>query len=517
MRFMRKKFPIGIQSFSVIREENYYYVDKTKYIVKLLEDGKYFFLSRPRRFGKSLFIDTMKQAFLGKKKLFSGLYLESNWEWDKKYPVIHISFGSGILKTIEELEETQRIILTNHANEYGIELNNRFIKDIFAELIIKLHKKTKQKVVVLVDEYDKPILDNIENKKTAKEIIDKLKGFYSVLKDTDEHLKMVFITGVSKFSKVSLFSGLNNLKDITLHPKYATICGYTQEELEKTFMEPLKLYDKYLLKRWYDGYNFFGENVYNPFDILLFLDSGIFRPYWFETGTPTFLIKLMLDRNFYLPKLENLKAGDEILDSFDIDNIEPETLLFQTGYLTPKRIEKKEYFTIYHLTYPNLEVKSALLRHIITYLTGSISKKDKILFDMYDILSEAKIEKLKELFFSFFVSIPNEWYRKSEIQNYEGFYASIFYSYFAALGLEIKTEESTNKGKLDMAVFFKDKCFIFEFKVVNHFKENSKAIKQIKEKKYYDKYLGKFKEIYMIGVVFSKKEKNIVGFEWERV
>ncbi|MDQ7033036.1 MAG: AAA family ATPase, partial [Desulfonauticus sp.] len=219
---MSKKLPIGIQSFEVIRTDNYYYVDKTCFILKITNEGKYFFLSRPRRLGKSLFLDTLRQAFLGKKELFKGLYLEDNWNWDVTYPVIYISFGSGVHRSLSELRLTEQAILIRHAEKYGIELKFKDVKNGFEELIQKLAEMHNQQVVILIDEYDKPILDNMHNSEVAIEIREELKNFYSVLKDADPYLKFCFLTGVSKFAKVSIFSGLNNLKDITLLPAYAT-------------------------------------------------------------------------------------------------------------------------------------------------------------------------------------------------------------------------------------------------------------------------------------------------------
>ncbi|GIX42955.1 MAG: hypothetical protein KatS3mg129_2688 [Leptospiraceae bacterium] len=262
------KLPIGIQSFEVIRTGNYYYVDKTKFVWKLVNDGKYYFLSRPRRFGKSLFIDTLKQAFLGRKELFRGLYLEDRWDWEKKYPVIHIDFGGGLVKDSNDLEEWIKEILISNYKEYQIEQDieidiNKKEKDIrllFKNLIIKLYKNSNSEVVVLIDEYDKPILDRIEDKEEAIKIREVLKNFYSVLKPLDRYLKFVILTGVSKFSKVSLFSGLNQLRDITLSEEYATICGYTQEELEEVFKEELRGEDREEIRRWYNGYSWLGDS-----------------------------------------------------------------------------------------------------------------------------------------------------------------------------------------------------------------------------------------------------------------
>ncbi len=513
---MPRKFPIGIQSFEKIRSGDFYYVDKTPFVKKLVDEGGgYFFLSRPRRFGKSLFLDTLRQAFLGRRELFEGLYLEKNWDWSKKYPVIYISFGAGVVEDEKILQKRTLYIIDDHAKAYNIDLEKDLIPDRFLELIKKISESFGQKVVILIDEYDKPILDRIEEREKALRIREALKNFYSVLKDADPYLKFVFITGVSKFSKVSLFSGLNNLKDITLHPAYATICGYTQKEFETVFFDRLEGVDLQEVRRWYNGYNFLGEPVYNPFDILLYLDSGLFRPYWFETGTPSFLIKLIFERRLYIPSFENLEVGDEILESFDMDRIYPEALLFQTGYLTIKSVRQRGAFLKYTLTWPNLEVETSFTNYLLnTFL--DLSRKEKELDRVYLALEREDLEALKEAFRSFFASIPHDWYRRSEIQNYEGFYASVFYAYFAALGVEVFVEDATNVGRLDMAVKFEDRCYLFEFKVVE-LEPEGRALEQLKAKRYHEKYKASCREIYLIGVEFSRQERNIVDFSWERI
>ena len=511
-----KKLPIGIQSFEKIRTDNFYYIDKTPFVKKLVEEGGgYFFLSRPRRFGKSLFLDTLRQAFLGKRDLFQGLFLEKNWDWSKKYPVIYISFGAGVIRSRGELELKIETVLEKNAHFYQEKLSKPLISDRFEELILRLREKYNQRTVVLIDEYDKPILDNIDKPEVAVEIREELKNFYSVLKDADPYLKFCFLTGVTKFSKVSIFSGLNNLKDITLDPSYATICGYTQKEFEETFKDRLEGVDLSEVARWYNSYSFLGEPVYNPFDILLFLDLKDFRPFWFETGTPTFLIKLLLENNYFIPELEHLQAGDEIIESFDIESLSIETLLFQTGYLTIESVEKKKGFSIYTLRFPNLEVKSAFTRHFLDYLIRKPSQRTKTLINLYRIFQKNDLNGLKEIFYTFFASIPYDWYRKTELNKYEGFYASVFYAYFSALGLDVKVEDATNQGRLDMAVLFDGRCYLFEFKLVEN-KPEGKALSQLKEKGYAEKYKNKCREIYLIGVEFSKKEKNIVNFEWEK-
>ena len=329
-----KKLPIGIDNFKEIIEDNHCYVDKTDLIHQLIYNGKYYFLSRPRRFGKSLLIDTIAEAFLGSKELFQGLYLENNWDWNKTYPVIRIDFAQGVLTSQHQLDAAIMDMLHVNAEPDAISLNNTETHLAFSELIRKLHQQTGQRVVVLVDEYDKPILDNITDPEAARVLRDGLRNFYSVLKAQGAHLKFVMLTGVSKFS---LFSGLNNLEDITLDPQFGTLCGYTHKELESVFQEYINGLDLDKLRQWYDGYNFLSKPVYNPFDVLLYLKKRVFMPYWFETGTPTFLVRLLAEKKIFIPNLEHLVAGEELLGSFDIDFIEPETLLFQTGYLTIKK------------------------------------------------------------------------------------------------------------------------------------------------------------------------------------
>jgi len=507
-----KLLPIGIQTFKDIIEGGFYYVDKTHFIPKLT--SKYYFLSRPRRFGKSLFLDTLKEAFSGNKELFKGLYLYDNWNWEKKYPVIKISFGGGSVRTPKALINHMSFILKNASRDHQIELKESIPDEQFYELIKSLSEKRGSQVVVLIDEYDKPILDAIENIEVARENREILKDFYSVLKDADPYLKLVFLTGVSRFSKVSIFSGLNQLQDITIDPNFATVCGYTQSELESVFEDRLKDFDKEKIKVWYNGYSWLGESVYNPFDILLLFSEKRFRAFWFETGTPTFLIKLFMKNRYYIPELENLEVGDEILSNLDVDNIFPENLLFQAGYLTIK--EFMEEYGTYILSYPNLEVRKSFNSSFLIYVFKEPVSVSKTETNIKRAILTKDIDKLKDAIYTFFASIPHDWYRKNDIASYEGFYASIVYALFNGAGLNVIAEDNTNKGQIDLSVFNQDSVYIIEFKVVED-KEEGMALKQIKDKRYYEKYMGKYQEIYLIGIEFSKKDKNIVGFEWEKV
>jgi len=511
-----RKYPIGIQSFKSLRQDGYVYIDKTSFVKQLVDTGKFYFLSRPRRFGKSLFLDTMHCAFEGDKELFDGLFLEDNWDWNKTHPVLKISFGSGVHRSIDELKETMEGMLIDWKNKYKISYEKQGIKNRFSEAIELIAKNTGEQVVVLIDEYDKPILDNITNVSLATEMREELKNFYSILKDADQYLKLAFITGVTKFSKVSLFSGLNNLEDITINKSYSAICGYTQDELDDVFVDELKKTDKEKVKLWYNGYSWGNGTVYNPFDILLFFKSEIFKNYWFESGTPTFLLKLMTENNYFVPDLENVEASEEIAGSFDIENLDIETLLFQTGYLTIKKItELLDGIYTYTLSYPNKEVRLSLNDHLLSFVSSRQSAKEKNRIALLRLLQANDIDGLKNIFHSFFASIPSDWFRKNNITEYEGFYASVFYAYFCALGLDVKVEDSTNHGRLDMVVLFEGRCYIFEFKVVEYAKDPNSALQQIKDKRYAEKYSAKFADIYLIGVEFSKSDRNITSFEWQ--
>jgi hypothetical protein len=515
----RRKLPIGIQTFSQIIEEGYYYVDKTGMAVDLIEQGKYYFLSRPRRFGKSLLLDTLKDLFEGHQALFAGLAAETRWDWAKKYPVIRVSFSDGVLQSRAELDQRISEILRLNREALGLKLPlglpESDLAGNFSDLIRKANRSTGQRAVVLIDEYDKPILDNITNSAVALEMREGLKNLYSVLKGSDEHLKFAFLTGVSKFSKVSLFSGLNNLTDITLDAQFSALCGYTDADVGTVFAPELPGLDREQIRQWYNGYNWLGASVYNPFDLLLLFRSREFRPYWFETGTPTFLVKLLSDRQFFSPDLARLQSSLTLLSSFDVDQIEPEALLFQAGYLTVlKSNQPLPGQWVYTLGYPNREVESSLNAALL----GGFGAPERGSFDtrlkLIDLLKQANLPALKDLFHAFYATIPHDWYRKNELAGFEGYYASIFYSYFAALGLDIRLEDTTNKGRIDMAVLFEGQVYLFEFKVVELTPEG-RALQQIKDKGYADKYRARGEPIHLIGVEFSKASRNILGFEVE--
>ena len=512
---MKKRLPIGIQTLSKIREDNCYYVDKTEFALSLIESGSYYFLSRPRRFGKSLFLDTLKELFEGNRSLFTGFYAEDHWDWSVQYPVIHISFGGSVIADRKTLNSIIRNLLRFNRERLGIACQeNEIISACFAEMIRSAHEKFGRRVVILVDEYDKPILDRIENEAIALDIREGLKDLYAVIKDMDAHIKFAFLTGVSKFSKVSLFSGLNNLQDITLDSRYSAICGYTEEDVDTVFAPELEGLDREMIRAWYNGYNWTGTAVYNPFDLLLLFSNRRFRSWWFETGSPTFLIKLLMARRQFTPDMERIIAPEILLSTFDVGNIPVEALLFQTGYLTIDSIRYLPGLTQISLRYPNLEVRTALNGVLLSVLTNDPVTYGIHAGHLYDLLTANDIAGLRGLFHAFYASIPHQWYTGNTIAQYEGYYVSVFYSYFAALDLDIRVEESTNHGRIDMAVLFNQHVYLFEFKVVEETPEG-KALQQLRDMRYADKYRPTGWPIHLIGIEFSKTERNIVGFDYE--
>lgn len=510
----KRKLPVGIQSLNEIINGGYYYVDKTPYAHALIDSGKYFFLSRPRRFGKSLFVDTLQQLFEGKRELFTGLFIDDKWDWQVTYPVVRLSFGDGVVQGRAALDNRINQQLSDNRERLGLPANRALdIPGNFRSLLMSAQQKYGRNVALLIDEYDKPILDNIENSDIATQNREGLKNLYSVIKDADPFLKFVLLTGVSKFSKVSLFSGLNNLTDITLVPEFSGICGYTDDDVDTVFAEEIGELDRQKIKDWYNGYNWLGQAVYNPFDLLLLFRFRQFKPYWFESATPTFLIKILKTRHFFTPKLSLLQTNEALISRFDVDNIGTEALLFQTGYLTIKNCEEFTHGKwVYELSYPNQEVQCSLNEALLPAL--GIDAECNLLSSMgiLKALKTCDFELLASHLKTLYASIPHDWYRNNTIQNYEGHYASIFYSHFAALGLHVAVEDANVNGKVDMAIQFNHTTFIFEFKVVDD-KPLGNALTQIKTKQYAQKYVKDGWAIFGIGIEFSKAQRQVVALE----
>ncbi|MDE0349694.1 MAG: ATP-binding protein [Gammaproteobacteria bacterium] len=513
---IRRRLPIGIQTFREIRERDCYYVDKTAYIQRLLDEGKHYFLSRPRRFGKSLFLDTCKELFEGNESLFRGLAIHADWNWSARHPVVRLSFAAGSFTEPGQVEASLMEQLAAAERRATITPEYSTAAGRLAYLLEALHEQAGQPVAVLIDEYDKPILDALDTPEVARANRDFLRGAYAVIKDCDAHIRFSFITGVSKFSKVSLFSGLNNLTDITLDPSFSAICGYTEADLDTVFAPELEGLDREQVRDWYNGYGWRGEEtVYNPFDILLLFRNREFGAWWFETGTPAFLVETLFQRRVSTVALEEMVGSEALLSTFDVDNIVTEALLFQTGYLTIQDEQRRGGRISYRLGYPNREVRQSLNESLLSHLVRNPSRQEANSNHLYDLLEANDFSGLKAQFHAFYASIPYQWYTNNDISDYEGFYASVFYSYFAALGLDITVEDSASHGRLDMAVRFNGQVYLFEFKVLEMAGKGA-AMAQLKARGYAEKYRGRGEPVHLVGVEFSRDTRNIVGFEVEQ-
>ena len=509
----RRRLPLGIQNLRELRELDCYYVDKTAYVKRLLDEGKYYFLSRPRRFGKSLFLDTLKELFEGSEELFKGLYIHERWTWSARHPVVRLSFGGRHFAAPGDLDANLAAQLDDIEVEAGVHPRYNTAPERFGYLIRTLHRQTGQRVVVLVDEYDKPILDALENRELARANRDFLRGLYGVIKDSDAHVRFAFLTGISKFSKVNLFSQLNNLTDITLDPLYSSICGYTECDLDTVFGPEMAGMDRERVREWYNGYSWLGdEKVYNPFDVLLLLRRRRFAAHWFETGTPAFLVEKLFERRVSTVSLDQMVSTADLLSAFDVEHVGTEALLFQTGYLTITGEERLGGKTLYRLGYPNREVRESLNEQLLLHLVQDTAQQTANSMRLARLLEAHDCAGLKELFHAFYASIPYQWYTNNDIAEYEGFYASVFYSYFAALGYEIAVEESSSHGRLDMAVRAYGHVYLFEFKVAEIAPPGS-ALAQLQERNYAAKYRGQGEPIHLVGVEFSRATRNITAFE----
>ena len=515
--------PVGIPSFRSIREWDFYYVDKTAHIYKLARKPGYYFLSRPRRFGKSLLVSTLQELFEGNKALFQGLHIHDRWDWTVSNPVVRLSFDSKYSEP-GDLQNNLENQLTWLENFAGIEPPDITGPDRFNNLILSLYRKTGQLVVVLVDEYDKPILDVLENKEQAEANRDYLHGVYGIIKGCAEYIRFVFVTGISMYSKVSLFSGLNSLEDISLDPEFATICGYTDSDIDTVFAPELEGLDRDEIRHWYNGYSWLGEEkVYNPFDVLLLFKKRQFEPYWYETGTPSYLYKMLAEGEINTLNLENLKMEKSELSSFKVEEISVNALLFQCGYLTIVGHETQPEGINYTLYYPNHEVRQSLNKQLLGAVSGNFAKAKKRAKSMARFLADNDFEEFKAELSSFFSSIPNEWYARNPMQRYEGFYASMVYACFTAIGVDVKGEESTSLGRSDLVVEHAGEVFVMEFKVAEKPEveaevkaEAADAIAQIRSKDYAGKYRHRRGKIHLLGVVYDGAKHNVAMIRAER-
>ncbi len=509
-----KKLPIGVQQFPKMRSENYLYIDKTEVIYRLISSGSYYFLSRPRRFGKSLLISTLQEIFLGHRELFEGLWIYDKLDWQPR-PVILLDFSKISHKTLG-LEQALHIKLDELAQEAGIHYDTPSYSSKFSELIKKIAHQ--EQVVILIDEYDKPIIDHIENIKQATANREILKNLYSVVKGNDRYIKFFMITGISKFTRVSIFSDLNNLSDITLNSKYTYMLGYTEAEIEHYFDSYMpQLQEKYahiygdvkqVIREWYNGYSWDGETfVYNPFSILNLFDNLRFEDYWFQTGTPTFLMKLIKQKQYTIFDLEKRKLNLNFFNKYDLAAIDINSLLFQTGYLTFKHFNLIN--NVVTLDFPNKEVAQSFSAHLLAeFNQQSTEQTGSLLYQMEEALNRGKIEKFMALMETMFANIayPN-------IDAREKYYHSIFYLALKLLGYSIESEVLTHDGRIDAVLQTADYLYVIEFKVG----EAQTALAQIKAKEYHLKYRGTNKQVILLGIGFDSERKNIGDFLSESV
>ena len=510
-----KPLPIGIQTFRDIVNGRYLYVDKTKWIYELIRYPKgAYFLSRPRRFGKSLLISTLDEIFQGNRELFRALWLyDSPYQW-KQHPVIRIDFSQEQARNAEELNEIIGDRLQEIAHKHGVTLHPGRIQKQFRDLIRSLAAETQ--VVILIDEYDKPILENIENTAEAQRIRDVLKGFYGVIKAMDAHIRFVLLTGVSKFSQVGVFSDLNNLNDLTLHPRFHKLVGITQTELETNFdsrLTELAAFSNQTrpallakIQMWYNGFCFSKrcEPVYNPFSLLRLFDAQDFQNYWFESGTPTFLLKLLKARGYDLEHLEALQLPELAFSTYEIESLEIVPLLFQTGYLTIKAYEDR--FQTYTLSYPNYEVKRAFMTYLLNaYSEVELAFASSVLKQLAQALLAADWERFFQILNTFLATIDYALHIKRE-----KYYQTIFYLIFKLIGLEISAEVRTNQGRIDAVIETDEAVFIFEFKLDGG---ADAALAQIEERKYFAPYLLQDKALHLVGVNFNMEQREVAGWE----
>lgn len=506
-----KYLPLDLSTFSTMITGNYIYVDKTKHIYNLFSGGsRLYFFSRPRRFGKSLLISTLKEFFLGNRSLFKGLWIDSSdYQWTK-HPVIHLDFANIGHDTADNLQKNLSWRLQEIAHEYNIDISAA--PSVHAQLgsLIKQLAQTN-KVVILIDEYDKPILDHISNLEKADEMKKAIAGMYDVIKSMDEHIRAIFVTGVTKFAKTSIFSGMNNLNDISFSPQSAELVGYTQDELIHYFSEHIDAIahtnqtsrDDVLttMKTWYNGYRFseLPIKVYNPFSTLYYLSKNKLANYWFKSGTPTFLIHLIQKQYVDLEQIPTAAIKSDNLETFTLDNIPLIPLLFQAGYLTINDYNAKNDKIV--LSYPNYEVEESFIKHIVVSLTNATpvvvdTATDKLL----KALSINDLGTFCSILQTLFSRIPYTLHIKKE-----AYYHSIFQFLISLLILESQSEVLTNIGRIDSVINTDTYIYIFELKIN---KKPQEALEQILTKKYYESYTMHNKPIVLVGLIFNTKNDN---------
>ena len=515
----RARLPTGIQTFGEIRNEGLYYVDKTPFALQLMRQSKHFLLARPRRFGKSLFLSTLRALFEGKRELFDGLAAYGVRDWSIRRCVLLLDMSQVIATVPGNLDTDVCEQLLDLESDQGVERRHSSAAGRLRHLIRTLHDRSGRRVVVLVDEYDKPIVDALHQPELALAHRDYLRDLYSVVKSCDPSVRFTLFTGVTNFSKASLFSNLDNLRDITLNPAYSSICGYTDRDLDTVFAPELSGLDRDKIREWYYGYRWGGdERVYNPFAILLLFEDRKFRHWWHETGTPDFLVKTLFRRGVQTPELSGMHADEELLSSFDIGSISTEALLFQTGYLTlAESSEDEDSDCSYRLEYPNREVRVSLNRSLLGGLGSGLTGKHRKLGKLVaKHVRSADFKQMERVLHTFFASIPHDWHRRNKIASYEAYYTSVFYSLLNGFGLDARPEGASGAGRLDLAVHTRERVLLFEFKVQEQASPGA-ALAQLKARGYADRYSGTGRAVHLVGVEFSAETRNVALVEAETV
>lgn len=515
------RYPIGNQDFKSLRNEGFLYVDKTSYIIELLTGTKYNFLARPRRFGKSLFLTTLEYFFKGERELFHGLAIDSYpWNWEK-YPVIHIDLnGSDYTKSEESLTLKINGILDRVEKNYGLLDESKSITERLDQLIRKLYEKTERPVVVLVDEYDKPIIDTIFNENLKEKYKETLRGFYGVLKSLDKYLKIVFMTGVTKFGQMNIFSGLNNIRDISLSTDFGAVCGITEEELVNNFQEGITELAKEegtvpdrileILKEHYDGYHFSKNcvDIYNPYSILNAFAEKEIHAYWSMSGTPSFLVEVLKRKDFNLEKLEGAKVSHERLVGINEDFEDPVALFYQTGYLTIKSYQKNT--GSYILGYPNQEVEKAWFQFLLpTFSGGNISTSTNFITDFGDALENGNPKLAIELLEEFTAGISYDVLPKIEKERHFQYIIYIISKLLTSRHNYTKVEEKTSNGRIDLLISTEEFVYIIEIKKDSSAK---KALEQIIQKDYPLQFRNDIRKVYLIGINFSTEKQRIEDY-----
>jgi len=511
------KYPIGIQDFESLRKDNYVYVDKTALVYQLADTGRYYFLSRPRRFGKSLLISTMEAYFRGKKELFKGLsieQLETKWT---KHPILHLDLNTGEYKSPESLRERLEGTISYWEQSYGTRSAETSLPLRFEGIVRRACEKTGERVVILVDEYDKPLLEAIGNETLQDEYRATLKAFYSVLKTQDRYIKFAFLTGVTKFGKVSIFSDLNNLDDLSMDGRFIDICGITEEELHQYFDEEItQLGQKYgiskadcycRLKEQYDGYHFRQNSagLYNPFSVLNALNKKDMSDYWFESGTPSFLVQLLKRTDYDLESIEGQEITSDNLNSIDAMSCNPIPVIYQSGYLTIKGYDER--FKLYQLGFPNKEVENGFINYLLPYYTPSHQDQSSIFFvrNFVADVEKGHPEEFLQLLQSMFADANYQIAGKMEM-----YFQNAMYVVFKIMGFYTEVEHTTSRGRIDVLIKTKDYIYVIELKLDGSADE---ALRQIEDKGYATPFTSDPRRLYKIGVNFSSETRGIK--EWK--